>query len=306
MNHHDEFVEIREEIAALKKERNAVILVHNYQRPEIQDIGDHVEDSLGLARAAASTEADVILFCGVHFMAETAAMLNPGKTVLLPDLRAGCPMADMITPEALKALKEKHPRATVMCYINSSAAVKAECDICCTSSNALQIAEKIPNDEIIFVPDRSLAAWVAARSKKTFFLHPGYCPTHHRLREEDVVAMKEKYPGAFMMAHPECTEDVLSHADFTGSTSAMITFARTSPHREFLVGTESGILHGLQKENPEKTFHLLSEKLVCPDMKLTTMEKVLRSLQDMKHRVTVPPEIAERALTTIEKMLALS
>ena len=298
-----EQAELISRIARLRKERNAVILAHNYQLPEVQDIADFTEDSYGLAEAAASTNADVIVFCGVHFMAETAAMLNPGKVVLLPDRDAGCPMADMIDAEALVEMKKKHPKAAVMCYINSTAAVKAESDICCTSSNAVRLAEHVENDEIIFVPDRSLGAWVAAHTNRTFHLYPGCCPTHHRLTGQDVVSMKEKHPGAHVMAHPECTEDVLKHCDFAGSTSAMLQHGRESEYTEFLVGTEKGILHRLQKDSPHKTFRLLSEELVCSDMKRTTLEKILWSLENMECQITVPKDVRERALACIERMM---
>lgn len=294
---------LKEKILYMKKERNAVILAHNYQRPEVQDIADFTDDSYGLAKAAAATKADTIVFCGVHFMAETAAMLNPGKIVLLPDAQAGCPMADMIDVKALIELKKKHPGATVMCYINSSAAVKAESDICCTSSNAVRIAGLLQSEEIIFVPDKSLGAYIAAQTQKIFHLYPGYCPTHHRLFEFDVIAMKEKYPDAHVMAHPECTEDVLKLCDFVGSTTAILRHAKESTHKLFLVGTEEGILHRLKKDNPQKTFHLLTDRLVCPNMKLTTLKKILWSLEDMKHQITVPEEIRARALSSIEKML---
>jgi quinolinate synthase len=303
--HDDTDKDLIDRIARLKKERGAVILAHNYQRPEIQDLADYVEDSLGLARIAASVHADVIVFCGVHFMAETAAMLNPESIVLLPDRNAGCPMADMATPGEVMRMKKEHPGALVMCYVNTSAAVKAECDICCTSSNAVALMRKVEEREIIFVPDKSLGAYAAAQTDKKVHLYPGFCPTHHRLFEDDVVAMKEKFPAAHVMAHPECTSEVLAHCDFIGSTSALLDHARISPHSEFLVGTESGILHRLGRENPGKSFHLLSERLVCPTMKLTALEKVLWSLQEMRHRITVPEEIRERALKCIERMLAL-
>ncbi|MHC9540608.1 MAG: quinolinate synthase NadA [Vulcanimicrobiota bacterium] len=302
----DPFIALKEKVLALKEKREAVILAHMYQRPEIQDIADYVEDSLGLARAARATSAKIIVLCGVHFMAETAAMMNPDKMVLLPDSRAGCPMADMITAESLRAAKAAHPGVKVMCYVNTSAEVKAESDICCTSSNAVALAEKLPDNELIFVPDQSLGAYVASKTNKIIHFWPGYCNTHHRLLEEDVLAMREKYPDAFVMAHPECTESVLRHTDFIGSTSQMIQYARTSPRTNFLVGTESGILHRLTKDSPQKTFRLLSEKLVCPNMKLTTLEKVLWALEDLKTHITVPEDITMRALGCLEKMMELS
>ncbi len=302
----DPFYELKEKIHTLREKRKAVILAHLYQRPEIQEIADFVEDSLGLAKAARATSAKVIVLCGVHFMAETAAMMNPEKMVILPDKNAGCPMADMITAESLRVLKAKHQGVKVMCYVNTSAEVKAESDICCTSSNAVALAEKLPDREFIFVPDQSLGAYVASKTNKTIHLYPGYCNTHHRLLEEDVLVMKEKYPDAVVMAHPECTPSVLRHTDFIGSTSQMIQYARTSSHTHFLVGTESGILHRLTKDSPRKTFRLISEKLVCPNMKLTTLEKVLWALEDLKTHVTVPEEITKRALGCLEKMVELS
>jgi len=300
------FKELKEKITALKEKRKAVILAHMYQRPEIQDIADFVEDSLGLARAARSTSAEVIVLCGVHFMAETAAMMNPDKMVLLPDKKAGCPMADMVTAEALRREKEKRPGVKVMCYVNTSAEVKAESDICCTSSNAVALAEKMPDSEFIFVPDQSLGAYVASRTGKTIHLWQGYCNTHHRLMEEDVLAMKAAHPDALVMAHPECREGVLRHADYIGSTSQMIQYAKASSHQSFLVGTESGILYRLAKDSPEKTFRLISDKLVCPNMKLTTLEKVLWALEDLKTHITVPEEISKKALGCLEKMMKLS
>lgn len=302
----DSFIALKDKVLALKEKRKAVILAHMYQRPEIQDIADFVEDSLGLARAARSTSAEVIVLCGVHFMAETAAMMNPDKMVLLPDAKAGCQMADMVTAEALRREKEKHPGVKVVCYVNTSAEVKAESDICCTSSNAVAMVEKLPDRELIFVPDQSLGAYVSSRTDKTIHLWRGYCNTHHRLMEEDVLAMKSAHPEAVVMAHPECREDVLRHADYIGSTSQMIQHAKASSHQSFLVGTENGILHRLDKNSPEKTFRLISEKLVCPDMKLTTLDKVLWSLENLKTHITVPEEISRKALGCLQKMMELS
>jgi len=302
----ESFITLKERILAIKEKRKAVILAHMYQRPEIQDIADFVEDSLGLARAARSTSAEVIVLCGVHFMAETAAMMNPDKMVLLPDAKAGCQMADMVTAEALRREKEKRPGVKVVCYVNTSAEVKAESDICCTSSNAVALVEKLPDRELIFVPDQSLGAYVSSRTGKTIHLWPGYCNTHHRLMEEDVLAMKAAHPEAIVMAHPECREDILRHADYIGSTSQMIQHAKASSHQSFLVGTESGILHRLAKNSPEKTFRLISKKLICPDMKLTTLDKVLWALENLKTHITVPEKISRKALGCLEKMMELS
>lgn len=302
----ESFITLKERVLAIKEKRKAVILAHMYQRPEIQDIADFVEDSLGLARAARSTSAEVIVLCGVHFMAETAAMMNPDKMVLLPDAKAGCQMADMVTAEALRREKEKRPGVKVVCYVNTSAEVKAESDICCTSSNAVALVEKLPDRELIFVPDQSLGAYVSSRTGKTIHLWPGYCNTHHRLMEEDVLAMKAAHPEAIVMAHPECREDILRHADYIGSTSQMIQHAKASSHQSFLVGTESGILHRLAKNSPEKTFRLISDKLICPDMKLTTLDKVLWALENLKTHITVPEKISRKALGCLEKMMELS
>ena len=294
-----------EEIAALKSARNAVILAHNYERPEVQDIADFTGDSLELARKAASVEADVIVFCGVYFMAETAAILNPSKKVLIPDETAGCPMADMITGEQLRALKAQHPGAAAVCYVNSTAEVKAECDICVTSGNAERVMATFPKDrEIIFVPDQHLGSHIAEKLGVKYILWPGYCPTHARLTAKQVVAARAAHPGAPVLVHPECPKEVRDAADERLSTGGMCAFARTSPAQEFIVGTETGILHRLQLENPGKKFWPAAE-LVCPNMKKTTLEKVRDCLQDMSPVVTVPEDIAVRAKRAIDAMLAV-
>ena len=294
-----------EEIAALKSARNAVILAHNYERPEVQDIADFTGDSLELARKAASVEADVIVFCGVYFMAETAAILNPSKKVLIPDETAGCPMADMITGEQLRALKAQHPAAAAVCYVNSTAEVKAECDICVTSGNAERVMATFPKDrEIIFVPDQHLGSHIAEKLGVTYILWPGYCPTHARLTAKQVAAARAAHPGAPVLVHPECPKEVRDAADERLSTGGMCAFARTSPAQEFIVGTETGILHRLRQENPGKKFWPAAE-LVCPNMKKTTLEKVRDCLQDMSPVVTVPEDIAVRAKRAIDAMLAV-
>ena len=294
-----------EEIAALRRDRNAVILAHNYERPEVQDIADFTGDSLELARKAAAVEADVIVFCGVYFMAETAAILNPSKKVLIPDETAGCPMADMITGEQLRALKAQHPGAAAVCYVNSTAEVKAECDICVTSGNAERVMATFPKDrEIIFVPDRHLGSHIAEKLGITYILWPGYCPTHARLTAKQVAAARAAHPGAPVLVHPECPKEVRDAADERLSTGGMCAFARTSPAQEFIVGTETGILHRLRQENPGKKFWPAAE-LVCPNMKKTTLEKVRDCLQDMSPIVTVPEEIAARAKRAIDAMLAV-
>ena len=294
-----------EEIAALRKARNAVILAHNYERPEVQDVADFTGDSLELARKAASVEADVIVFCGVYFMAETAAILNPSKKVLIPDETAGCPMADMITGEQLRALKARHPGAAAVCYVNSTAEVKAECDICVTSGNAERVMATFPKDrEIIFVPDQHLGSHIAEKLGVTYILWPGYCPTHARLTAKQVAAARAAHPGAPVLVHPECPKEVRDAADERLSTGGMCAFARTSPAQEFIVGTETGILHRLRQENPGKKFWPAAE-LVCPNMKKTTLEKVRDCLQDMSPVVTVPADIAVRAKRAIDAMLAV-
>ncbi len=294
-----------EEIAALKSARNAVILAHNYERPEVQDIADFTGDSLELARKAATVEADVIVFCGVYFMAETAAILNPSKKVLIPDETAGCPMADMITGEQLRALKARHPGAAAVCYVNSTAEVKAECDICVTSGNAERVMATFPRDrEIIFVPDQHLGSHIAEKLGVTYILWPGYCPTHARLTAKQVAAARDAHPGAPVLVHPECPKEVRDAADERLSTGGMCAFARTSPAQEFVVGTETGILHRLRQENPGKKFWPAAE-LVCPNMKKTTLEKVRDCLQDMSPVVTVPEETAVRAKRAIDAMLAI-
>ena len=293
-------------IQELKRERNAVILAHNYQRPEVQDAADITGDSLGLSRQAAKTDADVILFCGVGFMAETAAILSPDKTVLIPDRHAGCPMANMVTVRELRDAKAKHPDAVVVCYVNSTAEVKAESDYCCTSANAVAVLEAIPADKpVLFVPDMSLGDWAAKQSGREVILWPGYCPTHHRILAEHVRAAKAEHPEAMVLAHPECLRDVVELADHVCSTSGMLTFCRDSDAREFIIATESGMLHPLRKENPDKRFYPASPLSDCPNMKLTTLEKMVWSLEDMVWQVTVPKETADRARLALERMVAL-
>jgi len=298
--------QLRQRIRELARERNAVILAHNYQRPEIQEIADYLGDSLDLSRKAASIEAEVIVFCGVHFMAETASLLSPGRTVLLPDRAAGCPMADMITVESLQEFKERHPRAAVVAYINTSAAVKAQVDVICTSANAIRIVDNLDADEVIFVPDQYLGHHVSLHTSKKVHLFPGYCPTHHRLMAEEIQAAREEHPQAVVMAHPECPGPVLELADHILGTGQMVRMARESPATEFIVATEEGLAHRLRRENPQKVFVVPSQRLICPNMKLITLEKVLWALEEMKYRITVPEQYREPALRAIEKMLALS
>ncbi len=295
---------LKRRIRELLRERNAVLLAHNYQRDEIQEIADCTGDSLGLSQEAARSDAEVIVFCGVHFMAESAAILSPGKAVLLPRLDAGCPMADMITGEELANWRERNPDHTVVTYVNSSAEVKALSDVCCTSGNAVNVVRSIPADRKIFlVPDRNLAHYVRLRSGRDLTWWDGYCPTHERLTVEMVRRAKEANPAAVVVVHPECRPEVVAMADAVLSTSGMYSWCARSPAREFLVGTEMGILYRLRKENPGKRFHLLSRTLICPNMKLTTLEDVRDSLETLTPAVTVPPAIRERALAALEAML---
>ncbi len=296
--------DIIERIRQLKREREAVILVHNYQPGEIQDIGDYVGDSLGLSRQAAATDAKVIVFCGVHFMAETASILCPDKKVLLPDSNAGCPMANMVTPRELQTFKAQHPGAVVVTYVNSSAAIKAMSDICCTSANAVEVVETIPRDqEVIFVPDRNLGSYVAGRLGRELILWNGFCPTHERILPEYVLAVKEQHPRALVVMHPECRPQAIRLADHVGSTTGILRFCHEHDASEFIIGTEIGIIHRLRKENPAKAFHPISEIADCPNMKLTTMEKVAWCLEDLAPEIKVEAAIAKKALTPIERML---
>jgi quinolinate synthase len=297
---------LAERILKLKKEKNAVILVHNYQLGEVQDIGDFVGDSLGLSQNAAKMEAEVIVFCGVHFMAETAAITCPQMTVLLPDRHAGCPMANMITPGQLRQRKKELPGAGVVCYVNSTAAVKAESDICCTSANAVQVVESIDNDEILFVPDQYLGHYVSTKTDKKIHLWPGYCPTHARIQPQHITQLKQENPRAKVVVHPECRPEVIALADEVASTGGMIRYARRDDVQEMIVGTEIGIIHRLKKENPGKKFIPVTEQAVCPNMKLITLEKVLWSLEEMRPVVKVPEPIRIKAKAAVDKMLAIT
>jgi quinolinate synthase len=297
--------ELTEKILKLKKKRNAVILAHNYQLGEIQDIADFVGDSLDLSQNAAKTDASVIVFCGVHFMAETASILCPDKAVLLPDEHAGCPMANMITAPQLRARKKEHPKATVVCYINSSAAVKAESYICCTSANAAGVVESVDAKEIIFVPDQYLGHYISTKTGKKMILWPGFCPTHARIMPEYIVKLRHENPEAKVVVHPECRPDVIALADEVLSTSGMIRFARREDVQEMIVGTEMGIIYRLKKENPGKKFIPVSEQAICPNMKLITLEKILWSLEEMAPEVKVPEKIRLKAKAAVDSMLAV-
>ncbi len=296
--------EIIEKIKALKAQRNAVILAHNYQPGPIQDLADFAGDSLGLSVQAARTDADVIVFCGVRFMAETAAILSPEKTVLLPDEGAGCPMADMINADQLRDLKAKHPEALVVCYVNSTAEVKALSDYCCTSSNAVALVQSLPEDRpILFVPDKNLGGYVQEQTGREMILWPGYCSTHVVIQPDDVQQARRQHPDAVLLAHPECSPQVRALADELLSTGQMLTYAAGSEVQEFIIATENGILHTLQKENPGKRFYPVTQKAVCPNMKKISLDKVLWALEDMQYRITVPEPTCAQARTALDRML---
>jgi len=298
--------QLLQKIGKLKEQRKAVILAHNYQPGEIQDLADFTGDSLGLSIKASQTDAQVIVFCGVRFMAETAAILCPGKTVLLPDKFAGCPLADMITAQQLRRLKQKNPGALVVCYVNSSAEVKAESDYCCTSANAVELVNSLPADRtIIFVPDQHLGRFVAERTGRDMVLWPGYCPTHVLITEDDIKNAKAQHPDAVVMAHPECTEPVKALADQLLSTGQMLKFAAKSPAKKFIVATEIGIIHALKKQNPQAEFIAAADRAVCPNMKKITLAKIIGSLEDMQYRVTVSEETAKRAKKSLDRMVEI-
>jgi len=300
---------LREKIAVLKKKRNAVILAHNYQIGEVQDVADLTGDSLLLSQKAAATDADIIVFCGVHFMAETASILAPEKKVLIPDLQAGCSLAATITGEDLRRWKAQHPNAVVVTYVNSSAEVKAESDYCCTSSNAVKVVESVPpNREILFAPDMYLGQWVRQKTGRKIHLWPGSCHVHHLIKSENIQVLKKKHPEAEVLLHPECgcMSGCLPLADRVLSTEGMINHAHDSPKREFVVGTETGILHRMKRDNPGKKFYPTNVDAVCEFMKMITLEKVLWSLEDLKYEVKVPKSIADKARLAIERMVAIS
>ena len=297
-------MDIVEEITKLKKEKNAIILVHNYQRPEIQDIADFLGDSLGLAKQAAGTKARIIVFCGVRFMAETAKILSPGKMVLLPRKKAGCPMADMITAEDLRKLKKNHPDAKVVSYVNTNADVKAESDVCCTSANAVKVVKDIGAEKIIFTPDKNLAAYCQRFTDKEIIPWDGYCHVHEKITEEEVRLAKEKLPDALLLVHPECKPSVIDLADEVLSTSGMVNFAKKSDKKRFLIGTEEGLIYRLKKENPGKEFYAAGTAKMCRNMKLTTLNDVYLSLKEERYAIELPEgiiESAQKALTAMMK-----
>ena len=293
-------------IRELKKKRNAIILVHNYQLPEVQDIADFRGDSLELSRIAAKTEAEVIVFCGVYFMAETASILSPDKLVIMPDVSAGCPMANMMSADDLRKLKQEYPGAVAVGYVNTSAAVKAELDYCCTSTNAVAVVNALKEEkEIIFVPDKYLADYVSKKSGRKLISWHGFCPTHVKILPEDLKREKKFHPQAKVMVHPECLAAVVALADVVLSTSQMAKYAKEDHTKEFIIGTESGLIYRLKQDNPDKEFYLASERAVCPNMKCTTQEKVLWALEELKDEVRVSEEIRKKARLAIERMLAI-
>ncbi|MFH1847294.1 MAG: quinolinate synthase NadA [Candidatus Omnitrophota bacterium] len=298
---------LKRKIQDLKKKKNALIVAHNYQRDEVQEIADITGDSYALAREVSKAKQDVIVFCGVKFMAESAYMLSPEKTVLLPVEEAGCPLADMATVEKLKEKKAKYPDAAVVCYVNSSAAVKAESDICCTSSNAVQVVKSLKAKQIIFIPDKNLGRYVSEYvPEKEVILWDGYCTVHMRLTKDEVYRTKKIYPDAEFIAHPECREEVLELAGYIGSTAGMIKHVKESKVKEFIIGTELGIIYKLKRDNPTKKFYVPTEQFICANMKLTTLGWLARSLEKMVYKIEVPEDIMAKAKITLEKMLKVS
>lgn len=298
---------IIEEINRLKKRKNAVILAHNYQIPEIQDIADYVGDSLGLSKKASETNADIIVFCGVHFMAESAKILSPNKKVLLPVLDAGCPMADMIEADQLRIFKTEYPDIPVVCYVNSSAEVKAESDICVTSSNALNIVQSLEKDKILFIPDQNLGNYISKKiPDKEIIYWEGFCITHHRVRHNELDMVRKHRGETKILVHPECNPDVVEKADFVGSTSQIIEYVKSCDDKKFIIGTEMGILHSLRKQNPDKKFYLLSPSLVCYNMKKTSLEDVYEALKEEKNEIIVDKKVMIKAYEALERMLEFS
>ncbi len=297
---------LQEQILELKKEKNALLIAHYYQTLDIQEVADHVGDSYRLACLAKEADEDILIFCGVRFMAESAKILSPEKTVLLPAYDAGCPMADMILPEDVIELRRLYPDAAVVCYVNSSAEVKAVSDVCCTSSSAERIVRALPNKQIIFIPDKNLANYVSIQvPEKEIIPFEGYCPTHHKVREEEILAAKRIYPNALVLVHPECREEVLRHADYIGSTAGIIKEAETSDSKTFIIGTEIGVTQRLQAFNPEKRFISVSNRLICPNMKKTTLVDVKNALENNEFRINLDPATMDAARGSLEKMIQI-
>lgn len=299
--------ELIEKINKLKKEKNAVILAHCYQNVEIDEVADYVGDSLYLSQMAAKTNADIIVFAGVYFMAQTAKILNPDRKVLLPRLESGCRMADMITLEQLKEFKSKYPEMPTVCYINSTAEVKSECDICCTSSNAIKIVDSLKAKEILFLPDTYLGKWVESQlGNVKVNTYTGFCPTHVQIRPKDVTEARAKYPEALVLAHPECHQSVVEMADYVGSTTGIMKFAAQSDKKQFIIATEKGVVDRLKRDYPEKEFYLIKDSVICPNMKWHTLTDIYNALDREEHEITVDKEIASKALNCIDRMLEVS
>ncbi len=301
---------LKEKINKLKKEKNAIILTHCYQNIEIDEVSDFVGDSLYLSKMAANTNADIIVFAGVYFMAQSAKLLSPNKKVLLPNLNSGCQMADMIDVENLKHFKEKHPNIPVVCYINSTAEIKANCDICCTSSNALEVVKSLNTDKVLFVPDNYLGKFIQNKLKNVEVItFNGFCPTHLRIRPFDMIEARKKYPNALILAHPECHQDVAKLADFVGSTKEIMEYAKNSTNNQFVIATEKGVVDRLQRdsklENWNKEFILIDENIICPSMKMNTLDDIYRTLDEEKFEITIDEAVATKAKECIEKMLLL-
>lgn len=299
-------LEIQEKILKLKKEKRAIILAHNYQIDQIQDIADYVGDSFGLAQVAAKCTEEIIIFCGVHFMAESAKILAPEKTVILPVQEAGCPLADMAEADDVRKFRAKYPQAAAVAYVNTSAAVKAEIDVCCTSSNAVQVVESLPQDQVIFLPDQNLGAYIDQKTEKEIIIWPGYCITHHRVAKEDVDKARQAHPDALIAVHPECPPEVCELADYVGGTSGILEYVTVSENEKFIIGTEVGMLHPLQQKNPNKRFYLLSPKLICANMKKTKPIHVLQALETLAPAIDVEKQIAQQARQSLIKMLEIS
>lgn len=299
--------ELIEKINKLKKEKNAVILAHCYQNEEIDLVADYVGDSLYLSQMAAKTDADIILFAGVYFMAQTAKILNPDKKVLLPRLESGCRMADMISLNQLREFKSKHPNIPTVCYINSTAEVKSECDMCCTSSNAVKVVKSMNAEKILFLPDTYLGKWVETQlGNIEVITYPGFCPTHLQIRPEDIENARAKYPNAPVLAHPECHQSVTKLADYVGSTTGIMKFAVESDKKQFIIATEKGVVDRLKRDYPEKEFILIKESIVCPNMKWHTLTDIYNALDKEEHEIDVDKEIASKALKCIDRMLEVS
>ncbi len=299
--------ELIEKINKLKKEKNAVILAHCYQNVEIDEVADYVGDSLYLSQMAAKTNADIIIFAGVYFMAQTAKILNPSRKVLLPRLESGCRMADMITLDQLREFKSKYPKMPTVCYINSTAEVKSECDICCTSSNAVKIVDSLKADEVLFLPDTYLGKWVESQlGNVKVNTYTGFCPTHVQIRPNDVTEARKKYPNALVLAHPECHQSVVAMADYVGSTTGIMKFAAQSDKKEFIIATEKGVVDRLKRDYPEKEFYLIKDNVICPNMKWHTLTDIYNALDREEHEITVDTEIASKALKCIDRMLEVS